>query len=259
MRILRVATALAASLLPLAAQDNFEIQVYEYETVPKGMWSLETHANYTGRGTKEDEGRVAPTDRQFHLTYELTRGITKDFEMAGYLVLAKRAGGDVLEYAGARIRPRYSIPKSAGLPVDVSISGEVGFPKAAYETNSVTLELRPIIEKVFGRWQLDFNPTFARALRGPGKSDGWEWEPAVRFAYKANKKLDVSMEYYGATGPIHDPFPLREQGHVFYPGCDIELSERVVWNMGIGMAATQAGNQLVFKMRLGVLFGKKPN
>ncbi len=28
------------------AQDPFEIQVYEYETVPKGMWNLETHINY---------------------------------------------------------------------------------------------------------------------------------------------------------------------------------------------------------------------
>ena len=230
MRIVSLACALVATLLPLAAQDAFEIQVYEYETVPKGMWNLETHANYTGRGTKEYEGRVAPTDRQFHLTYELTRGITKDFEMAGYLVLSARPGsGDAMEYAGARIRPRYSIPKSAGLPVDVSISLEVGFPKPAYEANSVTLELRPILEKVFGRWQLDFNPTFARALRGPGKSDGWEWEPAERVAYKANPKLDVSMEYYGATGPIHDPFRLREQGHVFYPGCDIQLTGRVMW------------------------------
>src|SRR5206468_1532307 len=34
------------------AQDPFEIQVYEYETVPKGEWNLETHLNYIARGTR---------------------------------------------------------------------------------------------------------------------------------------------------------------------------------------------------------------
>lgn len=68
------------------AQDPFEIQVYEYETVPKGMWNLETHINYVGKGTRKFEGPVAPTNNQFHLTFELTRGVTENFEMAGYLI-----------------------------------------------------------------------------------------------------------------------------------------------------------------------------
>src|SRR5439155_16238819 len=70
------------------AQDPFEIQVYEYETVPKRKWNLETHLNYVARGTKTFEGTVAPSQHQLHLTYELTRGLTSRFELAGYLVLA---------------------------------------------------------------------------------------------------------------------------------------------------------------------------
>ena len=38
------------------AQDPFEIQVYEYETVPRGMWNLETHINYVSRGTRDVRG-----------------------------------------------------------------------------------------------------------------------------------------------------------------------------------------------------------
>jgi len=30
------------------AQDPFEIQVYEYQTVPRGRWDLETHVSYAG-------------------------------------------------------------------------------------------------------------------------------------------------------------------------------------------------------------------
>ena len=46
-------TATIVALIPVAAhaQDPFEIQVYEYETVPKGMWNLETHINYIGKGS----------------------------------------------------------------------------------------------------------------------------------------------------------------------------------------------------------------
>src|SRR5437773_3797962 len=93
------------------AQDPFEIQVYEYATVPTGAWNLETHLNYVGRGTKSFDGPVAPTDNQSHFTFELTRGLTAHFELAGYLVLARRAG-EGLEYAGWRMRPRISLPQS---------------------------------------------------------------------------------------------------------------------------------------------------
>lgn len=238
------------------AQDPFEIQVYEYETVPKGMWSLETHMNYIGRGTRNFEGPVAPSNDQFHLTFELTRGLTENFEMAGYLVLAHRPGGDTLDYAGWRLRPRVSVPKAWHWPVDVSMSVEFGFPRKVYEENSVTLELRPIIEKKFGRFQIDVNPVVGRALRGPGTDEGWDFEPGVRFGYEISKKLDLSLEYYGSTGAIGDFLPSNEQVHQLFPGGDLKLSENVVWNFGIGVGMTDAGNRLVYKTRVGILFGK---
>ena len=76
-------------------------------------------------------------------------------------------------------------------------------------------------------------------------------------AYKLNKRFEPSLEYYGATGPIFDPLERHEQVHQFYPGADIQLSENVVWNIGLGLAATPAGNDFVCKMRLGILFGKQ--
>jgi hypothetical protein len=237
------------------AQDPFEIQVYEYDTVPKGLWNLETHINYVGRGTKAFEGKVAPTENQFHLTFELTRGITDTFEMAGYLVLAHRPDGG-FEYVGTRIRPRWRLPQSWKLPVDISFSAEVGFPREQYEENSVTLELRPIIEKKLGKFQMDFNPVLGRALRGPGTSEGWDFEPGVRFAYATTRKLDLSLEYYGSTGPITNFLPKNEQVHQLFPGGDYQLNDHVVFNFGIGVGMTDAGNRLVYKSRVGILFGK---
>jgi hypothetical protein len=262
MRVRRVATLSTAVLMVLLleagafGQDPFEVQVYEYETVPRRMWNLETHLNYIGRGTREFDGPVAPTEHQFHLTFELTHGITDHFEMAVYQVFAHREGGG-FDFVGWRVRPRISLPEDWGLPVAVSLSGEVGFPRRRYEENSATLEIRPIIEKKFGRWQLDFNPVVGRALQGPGASQGWDFEPGARIGYQYNPQLDLSLEYYGALGPLGQLLPGREQVHQFYPGGDLKLSENLVWNFGIGWGATIAGNRLVYKSRIGWLFGRK--
>jgi hypothetical protein len=234
------------------AQDPFEIQVYEYVTVPKGRWNLETHINRVARGSKLAEGPVAKTEGQNHLTFELTRGITDNFEMAGYLVTASRAGVNG-ELVGWRLRPRYRLPENL-FPVKISLSAEVGFPKEVYEENEITLELRPIIERGWGRWLVDINPVVGRALRGPNAAEGWDFEPGVRVGYTVNEKVDLSLEYYGATGVLTDPLPGSQQVHQFFPGADINLSSNVVWNVGVGFGATNAGNTTVYKMRLGWMF-----
>jgi hypothetical protein len=233
-------------------QDPFEIQVYEYLTVPKGRWNLETHINRVARGTRLAEGPVAKTEGQNHLTFELTRGITDYFEMAGYLVTATRSGVNG-ELVGWRLRPRVRLPENL-FPVKVSLSAEVGFPKTVYEENEITLELRPILERGWGRWLVDVNPVVGRSLRGPGAAEGWDFEPGVRVGYMVNDRVDLSLEYYGATGVLNDPLPGSEQVHQFFPGADFNLSSNVVWNVGVGFGTTTAGNTTVYKMRLGWMF-----
>lgn len=241
--------------LPLRAQDSFEIQVYEAETVPKGRWNLETHLNFTGDGTKEFEGTVAPTQHQFHMTFELTYGITRHLETAVYLLLAERPGAG-WEFAGWRIRPRVGVPKEWNWPIGASLSLEVAFPQPAYEENSATLEIRPILEKRLGRWQIDINPVVTKVLSGPGSGEGWGFEPAARVAYEAGKKLDLSVEYYGGIGPFRNVLPASEQSHQIYPGGDWQISENVVLNFGVGFALTKSSADLVGKLRLGILFGR---
>lgn len=253
--VLPVLFLLPGLAVRLRAQDIFEIQVYEYETVEKHKWNLETHLNYIARGTKSFEGRPAPTNGQTHLSFELTRGITENFEIAGYLLTAQRPGGGV-EFAGTRIRPRLRAPESWRLPVDLSLSFEVGFPRPQYEANSVTLELRPIIEKTLRLARLSFNPVLARALRGPDTREGFEFEPGAKFAYflRGKDKLNVGLEYYGSTGPLTGFRPVREQVHLLFPSADVYFSEHLMLNLGVGFGATSAGERLILKSRLGYRF-----
>lgn len=235
------------------AQDPFEIQVYEYITTPKGRWNLETHFNYTVRGTKTPEGTAAPSEGQTHLTFELTRGITSHFELAGYLVLAKRQGHgpDVVAW---RIRPRIRAPESWNLPVKLSLSTEVAFPRDLYDGEDATLEVRPIIERQFGRVLIDLNPVIGRSLKGPGTEAGWDFEPGARIGVTVSRVVDLSVEYYGSLGPVSDFLPADEQVHQFFGGGDLQLKDNVILNLGLGLGATDAGNRTVLKARLGWMF-----
>lgn len=249
------ATAAVCSInMDARGQDIFEIQVYEYRTVEKGRWNLETHFNYIARGAKEAEGEVAPTNRVFHLSFELTHGVTETFEMAGYLLLAQRPGGG-FEYAGTRVRPRMMAPEGWRLPIDLSLSFEFGFPRPAYDANSVTLEIRPIIEKTFERWRLSFNPVVGRALRGPDSDEGFDFEPGAKVAYFAERdRLNLGVEYYGSTGPITDFLPAGDQVHILFPSADIFLTRDAMINLGVGFGLTGAGERLILKSRLGYRF-----
>lgn len=251
---LRLVFSLAAILAsPAAAQDPFEIQVYEYVTTPKGRWNLETHVNYTARGTTVHAGRVAPSQGQSHLTFELTRGITELFELAGYVVFARREGHspDIVAW---RVRPRIRAPEHWNLPVRLSLSTEVAFPRDLYDEEDATLEVRPIIERQFGRLLIDLNPVVGRSLKGPGTGDGWDFEPGARVGLTVSRIVDLSVEYYGSLGPVSDFLPADEQVHQFFGGGDLQLRPNIVLNLGVGVGATDAGNRTVLKARLGWMF-----
>jgi hypothetical protein len=242
------AATILAILVPLSivpttswAQDPFEIQVYEYELVPANVWNLETHINHTARSS------TGFSEGQSHVTFELTRGINEYFEFAGYLLTSRSGGTENI--AGWHLRPRVALPQD-WFPVKVSFSAEVGFPSKKVEDASTTLELRPIFEKTFGRVQVDANPVFGRVWGGAESGD-WDFEPGARVGYPATPKVDLSVEYYGAMNGIGD----RAKVHQIYPNADVQLRENLVWNVGVGFGTTNVGNQLVYKMRLGWMFG----
>ena len=237
------------------AQDPFEIHVYEYESLKPGAFTLETHLNYVGVGTKTFEGPVAPFNHQFHMTYELTGGITNNVSL-GFMLLSAKRPGCGLDYAGWRVLPHFYVPEEWHWPLDVGLVGEFSFQRTTYEENTRRVEIRPILEKTFGRTQIDLNPVFARALHGPGTRDGWNFAPAVRVAYKATNRFTPSLEYYSETGPFPTELPVREQIHQFLPGGDLKLAEHVLWSFGVGIGATAAGNRLVYKSRIEIEFGR---
>jgi hypothetical protein len=111
------------------------------------------------------------------------------------------------------------------------------------------------LEKRFGRFQIDFNPVFERALHGPGIRDGWNFEPAARIGYEASERFTPSLEYYSALGPLPSLLPGPGQIHQILPGGDVKLAKNLVWSFGVGINTTSAGNRLVYKSRFEFSFG----
>ncbi len=159
-----------------AAQDPFEIHIYEYEPMEWGEYSLEAHLNLTAQGMPMREGALLQTAQQTHLTLEPTVGLSPNFAV-GMMFLNAWEPGYAPQFAGWRILPHVYLPESWDLPVRVGFVAEFSFQNARYEENSRRVELRPILDREFTRWQVVFNPVFESGiLHGvPGIAHGWNF------------------------------------------------------------------------------------
>ncbi len=229
------------------AQDPFEIQVFEYEPLPLGAYTYESHINYVFGGTSKYDGPVAPEQNQLHFSSEWTAGLNNEIR-AGFVILTAAVPGLGIQYAGFRVLPHFYAPRSWGLPVNLGIVAEFSFERPLFDQDTRQVELRGIIEKHIGRLQLDGNLVFERALHGPGTHDGWAFEPSARIGWQAWRSLTPSIEYYGSPS---------QQFHMLFPGADWKIGEHLTWSFGVGLGTTGTGSQVILKSRVEFEFGRK--
>ena len=248
------AALLLLSILASArAQENFEIQVYPYDTVEPGHTMVELHSNFTFEGSKTAENGVLPTNHQLHETIEITRGFTDWFE-TGFYIFTSAQNGQGLDWVGDHIRPRVRIPPRWNWPVGLSLSNEIGYQRRKYSVDTWTWEMRPIIEKQAGRWYFSFNPTFEKSIHGLSEDQGFVFSPNAKVSYDITKTIAAGFEYYGSLGPASDLDPLRNQQHQFFPAVDLNLSPKWELNFGVGVGVTAATDHLIAKLILGYRF-----
>lgn len=250
MLLLLLIMSLACSVL---AQENYEIQVYPYETVEPGHTMIELHSNLTVQGSKKFEAGLRPTEHAWHETIEITRGFTPWFETALYIFTSAQPGYG-WNWVGNHIRPRFRVPESWKWPVGVSLSQEIGYQRRVYSPDTWTWEIRPIVDKKQGRWYWSFNPTFARAIHGENAKNGFEFSPNLKVGYDITRKITGGFEYYGALGPVTGFDPLADQQQQLYPTIDLNLSPKWEFNLGVGIGMTHGTDHLIVKMILGYRF-----
>jgi hypothetical protein len=233
---------------PAAAQDAFEIHVYEYEPLTRGQYSFEAHLNVDLEGTREFDGSVFPTHHQAHLTLEPTIGLSPHFAL-GFMFLNAATPGHGAQFAGWRVLPHLYAPESWHLPFRLGFVAEFSFQNTRYEENSRRVELRPILDREGARWQVVFNPVFERALRGPGTERGWNFEPALLLRWKLSS-FEPSLEYYGEIESLTRRPRGQPQTHELFVGGDWRVRPKLMVNVGAGFDVGRRGPGLVLKSRL---------
>jgi hypothetical protein len=240
----------------VAAQDNYEIQVYPSATVEPGLTLLALHSNYTADGLPgADEGTIS-NHHALHETFAVTHGFNSWFEL-GASVLASVQEGQGLDWVGNQIRPRVRIPEARHWPVGVGLSIEFGYARQPYAANEWSLEIQPIVDKQWGWFYWAVNPGVEIALSGPGKNQGAVFAPNAKLSADLSHVVSVGVEYYGSLGPLSGFDPASEQTHTIYPAIDLFLGADWEFNAGVGFGLTDATDKMVVKVILGRRFGGK--
>ena len=127
----------------------------------------------------------------------------------------------------------------------------------AFSPDTWTYELRPIIDKEMGPWYVSINPVLGKSLRGPNAAPPFDFTPNVDVGYDLTSKLNLAIEYYGATGTIKRFEPLAEQEHQLFAAVNIDFGPDWEFNFGYGTALTAGGDKSIVKMILGRRVGGK--
>jgi hypothetical protein len=243
----RAPVALLALLLPLtaartaAAQDPFEIQVYDPETNDPGQFGLELHSNAATSG-----------DTTLHETLEASFGVLPSLEIGAYLQTALRPAAR-FEYAGAKARVKWRLPVPESFPIQIALNAELSLLPKIYDPAELGGELRPILEWHPGDFVLDLNPILSFDWRGPDAGIP-HFEPAVSARYEIGGLIALGLEYYGGIGPLSHVPQIREQHHYLF-----EMVQVIAWkeyeiHAGVGEGLTAASNGLVLMSLLGHQF-----
>jgi hypothetical protein len=237
----------------IAAQGNFEIQVYGSDTIEPGETMFELHSNTAIRGTTTREEGVFPTQHAVHETIEMTHGFTPWFE-TGFYICTSIQPDTGWKWVGDHIRPRVRVPERWHVPVGLSLSTEIGYQQRSFSTATWTIEIRPILDKQWGPWYASFNPVFERSLKGEGTNRGFEFSPNAKLSYAILPKVSAGLEYYGGIGPVTAFDPLSEQQHLLFPVLDLDLGPQWECNVGVGIGLTPETDRVLVKLILGYRF-----
>lgn len=232
------------------SQDNYEIQVYGSDLVDPKTTMFELHSNFTFDGSKEETNGVLPTNHVLHETVEITHGFNKWLEVGFYLFNAIGNNGRTA-YVGSHVRPRIAIPKSYDLPVGLSLSTEVGFQKSKFSEDTWSIEIRPIIDKQWSKVYISFNPTFDKALKGPGTTEGFVFSPNFKASYAVTKSFIPGLEYYGSLGPLTNVYTWNDQQQQLFAAIDLDVSPKWEFNAGYGFGFTSGTDKNIFKIIVG--------
>lgn len=173
------------------------VWTYEYLTMERGEGEIEQYLTFSSPDAGSLKGK---TESDLQLEYEV--GMSDRFDFAVYNVF-KQEPNQNLRYGGFKFRWRYRFGEKNQYPLDPLLYLEYkGKPDFSSEHG---VELRLVLAKDWGRWNLALNPTIEWE-----REDGqWDTLPEYKagLSYQPIKLLSIGVELMGSRegtywGPV---------------------------------------------------------
>jgi hypothetical protein len=253
--LLAAIALIAMPVLTFAQTD--EIQVYDAEIEPQGIFNLMVHSNFT------PEGRTIPVfpgasvaDRSFNGTAEWAYGLTDWWEQGLYMpVYSLYSRNEGTTFNGFKIRELFVRPHAHEHKFFYGLNFEFSVNRPYWEVRTISSELRPIIGAHLGRWDLIYNPIMDTDYTGG--LGGLEYNPGGRIAYNVSDKWVAAFEEYDGFGSFNQILPLHDQFHEVWAVMD-HNGGPVNIETGFGLGLTAGSDKWTLKLMLSRDLNTKP-
>lgn len=233
-----------------SAHATDEIQVYNAEIAPVGVFTLQQHLNYvwSGSTTPDFPGGIA-SNRTLNGTPELAYGVTDWYELGLYVPFTFDSDGTFLP-GGFKVRQLFVSPHAEDRKFFYGLNMELSYQAPRFSQSAIGLELRPIIGVRDLGWEFIVNPIVDLSFAPTGAS---AFAPAARLAHNVGGETWLGVEYYSNYSPIDAIPPADQQQHALFAVVDFKLFGLDV-NLGAGLGLTSASDNFVTKMIIGRAF-----
>jgi hypothetical protein len=233
------------------AQDLFELEVFPYETAPRGETEIAAHLN--GIPGRTATGAPATVDYPFHVSVELSHGWTDRFELAVFLESAPVSRSDGARFAGGHVRSTYHVPALSFLPFEVAALAEYGVNRTPFDDARQVVEIVPIVGRRMGRFAWTINPTWSTVIEGP-ESPAPKWSASAKVEWHMGGELTPGLEYYWKPEILKHFVVDADRHHILLPVVDVGLSSGWELNVGAGHCVTDPKENWVLKAIVGYRF-----
>jgi hypothetical protein len=231
----------------IATAQTDEIQVYDAEIAPPGVFNLTWHNNYTpsGRLAAQEPGGIIP-NHSLNGVPEFAYGVTGWFEAGLYLPLYTLTGDGSLLFNGFKLRALFVEPNAADKVFIYGVNFEFSYNEPHWDAHRYTQEIRPIIGWHLGRLDIIINPILDNDYEGPS---GLDFAPATRLAWNVTKAFAVAAEEYADFGPVHHFYGHDLQSQQLFGVLDYKSNTLTV-EFGVGFGLTPSSDHRVIKLIL---------
>ena len=235
-----------ACCTPASAQTD-EIQVYDAQIAPPGVFNLTWHNNYTTSGSQTPAfpGGIVP-DKSLNGVTEWAYGVAPWFEAGLYFPLYSLTRNNNLLYNGFKLRALFVSPDAADREVFYGVNFEFSFNTEHWNSRRYTSEIRPIIGTHVGRFDFIFNPIVDNSWNGVANL---EFVPESRVAMRVSDTAKLALEEYDDFGTVSHFLPSAKQSHQLFFVFD-KHTHWVDVELGFGAGLTEASDHRVLKLIL---------